>query len=85
MSILVPKPINGWRVFWGEVRIIVLGVLIARHGKTCSIASSVIAACAWKRFRSTSGSTANDGEACGGSAVSTAYCSSPLGEVAAAG
>ncbi|QNN66944.1 hypothetical protein H9L13_09850 [Sphingomonas lutea] len=23
------KPINGWRVFWGEVGIIVLGVLIA--------------------------------------------------------
>jgi hypothetical protein len=29
MGIVVPKPINGWRVFWGEVGIIVLGVLIA--------------------------------------------------------
>ncbi|MEO6433224.1 MAG: hypothetical protein ABIO29_04515 [Sphingomicrobium sp.] len=29
MSLLVPKPIHGWRAFWGEVGIIVLGVLIA--------------------------------------------------------
>ena len=25
----VPSPLNGWRVFWGEVGVIVLGVLIA--------------------------------------------------------
>lgn len=29
MRVTVPAPINGWRVFWGEVGIIVLGVLIA--------------------------------------------------------
>lgn len=29
MRELIPTPINGWRVFWGEVGIIVLGVLIA--------------------------------------------------------
>lgn len=29
MAIKVPTPLNGWRVFWGEVGIIVLGVLLA--------------------------------------------------------
>jgi len=29
MRFLLPKPIHGWRAFWGEVGIIVLGVLIA--------------------------------------------------------
>ena len=29
MRFLVPKPIHGWRAFWGEVGIIVVGVLIA--------------------------------------------------------
>ena len=29
MRSALPKPIHGWRVFWGEVGIIVLGVLIA--------------------------------------------------------
>ena len=29
MRFLVPKPMHGWRAFWGEVGIIVIGVLIA--------------------------------------------------------
>ena len=29
MRFAIPSPINGWRIFWGEVGIIVLGVLIA--------------------------------------------------------
>ena len=29
MRFALPKPIHGWRAFWGEVGIIVLGVLIA--------------------------------------------------------
>ena len=29
MRFFLPKPIHGWRVFWGEVGIIVLGVLLA--------------------------------------------------------
>ena len=29
MRFTVPKPVHGWRTFWGEVGIIVLGVLIA--------------------------------------------------------
>lgn len=29
MQFLVPKPLHGWRAFWGEVGVIVLGVLIA--------------------------------------------------------
>jgi hypothetical protein len=29
MRFIIPKPIHGWRAFWGEVGIIVLGVLIA--------------------------------------------------------
>lgn len=29
MRFTIPKPIHGWRAFWGEVGIIVLGVLIA--------------------------------------------------------
>ena len=29
MALKLPKPLHGWRAFWGEVGIIVLGVLIA--------------------------------------------------------
>jgi hypothetical protein len=29
MNMKLPKPLRGWREFWGEVGIIVLGVLIA--------------------------------------------------------
>lgn len=29
MRFTLPKPLNGWRAFWGEVGIIVLGVLLA--------------------------------------------------------
>ena len=43
MRSLIPTPINGWRVFWGEVGIIVLGVLIALG------AQQVVEAINWKR------------------------------------
>ena len=43
MRILVPTPIHGWRVFLGEVGIIVLGVLIALG------AQQVVEAINWKR------------------------------------
>ena len=29
MRFAVPTPLHGWRAFWGEVGIIVIGVLIA--------------------------------------------------------
>lgn len=43
MAVRLPTPINGWRVFWGEVGIIVLGVLIALG------AQQVVEAIQWKR------------------------------------
>ena len=43
MALTVLKPINGWRAFWGEVGIIVLGVLIALG------AQQVVEAINWKR------------------------------------
>ena len=43
MPSIIPTPINGWRVFWGEVGIIVLGVLIALG------AQQVVEAINWKR------------------------------------
>lgn len=39
----VPTPMNGWRPFWGEVGIIVLGVLIALG------AQQIVEAIQWKR------------------------------------
>lgn len=38
----VPSPLNGWRVFWGEVGIIVLGVLLALG------AQQVVEALSWR-------------------------------------
>jgi hypothetical protein len=43
MRSLIPTPINGWRIFWGEVGIIVLGVLIALG------AQQLVEAINWKR------------------------------------
>ena len=43
MPLSIPSPIHGWRAFWGEVGIIVLGVLIALG------AQQVLEAINWKR------------------------------------
>ena len=43
MRSIIPTPINGWRVFWGEVGIIVLGVLIALG------AQQLVEAINWRR------------------------------------
>ncbi|MBA2466285.1 MAG: hypothetical protein H0V46_01600 [Sphingomonas sp.] len=43
MRLRLFKPLHGWRTFWGEVGIIVLGVCIAL------IAQQVVEAINWKR------------------------------------